>query len=33
MPASAIPFIAFVFSAFAMFMIVVGGVSIWSNRN
>ena len=33
MPASAIPFIAFIISAFAMFMVVVGGVSLWSNRN
>ena len=33
MPASAIPFIAFIISAFAMFMIVVGGASFWSNRN
>ena len=33
MPASAMPFIAFIISAFAMFMVVVGGVSLWSNRN
>jgi hypothetical protein len=33
MPASAIPFIVFFIAAFATFMIVVGGVSIWSNRD
>jgi len=33
MPASAIPFLAFVMSAFAIFMIVVGGAAIWTRRD
>lgn len=31
MPAEAIPFVASVIAAFVLFMVVVGGVAIWSS--